>query len=159
MIVRFWVPTIRARSRNLALSALLACSASAQPLATLGQTYRKTPSDGNRAALTRFAANHSKDIEGAQALLVTAAADVDRRSYDDALSALKTLDKRLPTLADYAAYLRASVQFESQNYPEAVRELHTVLKHTPLSPLSAKAVMLMARADIELQKPKEAKGR
>ena len=156
MIVRFWVPTIRARSRNLALSALLACSASGQPLATLGQTYRKTPSDANRAALTRFAANHLKDIEGAQALLVTAAADVDRRSYDDALSALKTLDKRLPTLADYAAYLRASVQFESRNYPEAVRELHTVLKHTPLSPLSAKAVMLMARADIELQKPKEA---
>lgn len=160
MTVRYWARITRARSRSLALSVLLACSASAQPvaqsLATLGQTYRKTPSDANRAALTRFAAAHSKDLEGAQALLVTAAADVDRKSYDDALQVLKALDKRLPTLVDYTAYLRASVHFESKNYPEAVHELQAVLKYAPISPLSAKAIMLMARADIELQKPKEA---
>src|SRR3954469_25629111 len=156
MIARSWGRVILARSRNLALSALLACSASAQPLVVLGQTYRKTPSPANRAALTRFAANHPKDLEGAQALLVTGATDVDRKSYDEALSALKGLDKRLPKLADYAAYLRASVQFESKNYPEVIRELNLVLNQTPVSPLTAKSVMLMARADVELQKPKEA---
>ena len=156
MIVRSWARTTRVRSRNLALSMVLACSASGQPLATLGQTYRKAPTDANRAALTRFAASHMKSVEGAQALLVTAAADVDRKSYDDALADLKTLDRRLPTLGDYVAYLRASVQFESKNYSETVRELHTVLKHAPPSPLSAKATILLAHAEIEIQKPKEA---
>jgi soluble lytic murein transglycosylase len=156
MIVRSWAPITRALWHNLALSALLACIASAAPLATLGQNYRKTPSPANRAALTRLAAAHPKDIEGAQALLVTAATDIDRRSYDEALTGLKDLEKRLPRLADYTAYLRASVQFESSNYAEVVRELATVLKQTPASPLAAKSVMLTARADIELQRPKEA---
>ncbi|MEO8132135.1 MAG: outer membrane protein assembly factor BamD, partial [Bryobacteraceae bacterium] len=174
MIVPSWVPTIpvpwpkifgiprtagalaRAETPVSAILLLLvALTATAQPLATLGQTYRKTPTDANRAALTRFAANHPKDAEGAQALLVTGATDVERKSYDDALQALKALDKRLPTLADYAAYLRASVQFESKNYPQTVHELDTVLRHTPQSPLTARAILMLARTNIEMQKPKE----
>jgi soluble lytic murein transglycosylase len=156
MTVRFWAPVIQVRSLKLALALFLACSASAQTLVTLGQNYRKAPTPVNRVALTRFAASHTKGTEGAQALLVTAATDVDRKSYDEALSSLKALEKRLPKLVDYVAYLRALVQFESQNYAEVVRELNTVLKQTPVSPLAAKSVMLLARADVELGKPKEA---
>jgi soluble lytic murein transglycosylase len=131
-------------------------SVAAQSLATLGQNYRKDPSPANRAALIRFAAAHPKDPSGAQALLVTAATDLDRNSLTESLTASQGLDKRLPKLTDYVAYLRAAVQLESKNFAETVRELNPIFRQTPVSPLQAKAVMLAARADVELQKPKEA---
>ncbi len=110
----------------------------------------------NRATLMRFAAAHPSDMEGAQALLVTAATDFDRTGYGNVVADLKGLEKRLPKLTDYVAFLRASALFASQDYAQAVTELSTVLKQTPVSPLLAKSVMLTARANVELQKPKDA---
>src|SRR5579864_6676910 len=51
--------------------------------------------------------------------LKAGAAALDGGRYPAAISALDTLPKRLPKLADYAGWLMASAQFESKNYSEA----------------------------------------
>jgi soluble lytic murein transglycosylase len=134
----------------------LASSVSAQSVSSLGQTYRKDLSPANRAALIRFAAAHTRDASGAQALLVTAAGDLERKAFPEALDAAKDLEKRLPSLADYIAFVRATAQFETRGFDEAVKEASAILRQAPASPLLPRSVMLAARADVELQKPKEA---
>ena len=56
------------------------------------------------------------------------------------------LEKRLPKIADYAAFFLASAKFESGDYAGVPKALDPVFKMTPVSPLAARAVLLMARA-------------
>src|SRR5260221_4540512 len=53
--------------------------------------------------------------------LKAGAAALDAKHYAAAIAALNPLSKRLPKLADYAAWFLASAQFESQNFGDAVK--------------------------------------
>ncbi|HUS07087.1 MAG TPA: tetratricopeptide repeat protein, partial [Bryobacteraceae bacterium] len=155
-------PATRGRCLNaaalltLAALAIAGHSLHAETPEALGRNYRKNPSSQNRAALVRFAAAHPKDIEGAEALLALAAADFERRAFAEVIFSLQAAEKRLPKLADYTAYLAASSKAELNNPSEALKRLETVWKQAPASPLLAKSLLLAAKADLELKKPKDA---
>lgn len=128
----------------------------AQTLDILAHTYRKTPSLPTRAAVLKFANAHPKDTNGALALLLLGATEIDQRQFGDALAHLKAAEKRLPKLRDYAAYLGAASQFELREFAETEHALKPVWESAPASPLIAKAVVLQANAYIQDGKPKKA---
>ena len=63
-----------------------------------------------------------------------------------AVIALKSLDKKLPKLADYVAWFLASAQFEAQAYADVSKTLDAVWSQSPPSPLVWRAALLEARA-------------
>src|SRR5450755_614420 len=83
----------------------------AQALETIADAYRKQPSPAARAAVVRFAAAHSKDRDGALALLALGAVEVDQSLFADAARHLDAARVRIPALADYAAYFDASAVY------------------------------------------------
>lgn len=78
--------------------------------------------------------------------LKSGAAALDARRYNAAIATLAPLPKRIPKLADYAAWMLAEAQFESQNYAAVEKSLQPVWTQKPPSPLFARAVILEARA-------------
>jgi soluble lytic murein transglycosylase len=81
--------------------------------------------------------------------LKTGAVALDAKRYPAAIATLSPLVKRLPKLADYAAWLLASAQFESADYSAVPKTLEAVWKQTPPSPLAARAFLLGARAYLQ----------
>ncbi len=73
-------------------------------------------------------------------------AALDAKHYGAAIGLLQPLPKRLPKLADYAAWFLASAQFESQNYAAVPKALDPVWSQAPVSPLIARSVLMAARA-------------
>src|SRR5438046_1301362 len=88
--------------------------------------------------------------------LKSGATALDSKHYPAAIASLDGLAKRLPKLADYAAFFLASAQFESKNYAAAVKSLDPVWQQTPPSPLVARAAMLAAHAFQEDGRPQPA---
>jgi soluble lytic murein transglycosylase len=80
--------------------------------------------------------------------LKAAASALDAKQYAAAATSLNGLAKRLPKLADYAAWLEASAQFGLKNYAAVEAVLDPVWKQAPASPLAAKAYLLSAQASI-----------
>ena len=78
--------------------------------------------------------------------LKAGAAALDAKRYSSAIAILDPLVKKLPKLADYAAWFLASAEVESQQYAAATKTLEIVWKHTPSSPLAARSILLAARA-------------
>ncbi len=73
-------------------------------------------------------------------------AALDAKRYAGAIASLSPLPKRMPELADYAAWFLASAQSESKNYPAVAKALEPVWKQNPPSPLTSKAALLAADA-------------
>jgi soluble lytic murein transglycosylase len=71
---------------------------------------------------------------------------IDARRYAAAISTLQPLAKRIPKLADYAAWLLASAEFEAQDYAAVEKSLEPVWSQSPASPLFPRAVVLGASA-------------
>ncbi|HEY4363126.1 MAG TPA: transglycosylase SLT domain-containing protein [Bryobacteraceae bacterium] len=88
--------------------------------------------------------------------LKAGATALDEKRYAAAIASLEPLPKRLPTIADYPAWLLASAQFASKNYAAVPSALAPVWKQTPPSPLAARAYVLAAQADVLNNKPKDA---
>jgi soluble lytic murein transglycosylase len=88
--------------------------------------------------------------------LKAGATALDAKKYPTAIATLAPLVKRIPKLADYAAWLLASAQFESENYAVVPKTLDAVWKQTPVSPLVARSVLLAARAYLQSGGAKEA---
>ncbi|HYL77584.1 MAG TPA: transglycosylase SLT domain-containing protein [Bryobacteraceae bacterium] len=140
---------MRANFRNVVLVCLAAASVLAQPLATLAENYRKTPNPKTRAAVLRFAGVHPNDRNGALALLLLGATEIDQRQFGDAVQHLKSAGKRLPKLADHVAYLSAVAQSELREYAAVEKTLEPVWQSSPASPWIAKAVEVEANAFLE----------
>jgi len=138
------------------LGCLAALAASAQSLETVASAYRKTPNARTRAALLRFVERHRSDKDGALALLVLGATEIDERQFGDALQHLKSAQKRLPQLADYTAYLVAVSESEMRDFPELEKTLEPVWNFAPASPLAGKAVVLQAEAYLQDGQPAKA---
>jgi len=156
-MLNYLAPIIPVRWFNMnrlaALACLCAVSVSAQSLESLGASYRKTPNPRSRAALLRYADAHPSDKNGALALLTLGATEVDERQFGDALKHLTAAGKRLPKLADYAAYLSATSEFELRQFSDTEKTLEPVWQSTPASPLVTKSVTLEANAYLQDGKP------
>ncbi len=88
--------------------------------------------------------------------LKTGASALEAKKYAAAIAALEPTVKRLPKIADYAAFFLASARFESTDYAGAIKALDPVFKMTPVSPLAPRAVLLLARAYGQAGDPKAA---
>ncbi|HEV2688102.1 MAG TPA: hypothetical protein VGV35_06095, partial [Bryobacteraceae bacterium] len=158
-MLNYLAPAIPARWRRAGLAVALACcaaSASAQSLETLAENYRKTPNPKTRAAVMRFASAHPNDRNGALALLLLGNTEVDQRQFGDALQHLQAAGKRLPKLADYAAYLSAECQSELREFGAVEKTLEPVWQSSPASPWIAKSVELQVGAYLEDHKAAKA---
>src|SRR5580704_2463546 len=143
-----WAWIIRVLWSSLLTVAALS-GAPAESLQTLVQAYRKTPNAVTRAAVLQ----HEKEP---LALLALGATETEQKQFSEALEHLKKLQKRLPAVQDYVAYLSAVDQFELQDYDAVGKTLRPVFENKPSSPLIDKAVLLQANAYLKLQKPNEA---
>ena len=144
-------------ARWFSLAALLTAAAlSAQPLDTLARNYHDKPSPATRQAVLAYANAHPKDSTGALALLVLGAGEMDAKQYKDALAHLAAAGKRLPSLADYPAYLKAAADYETQSIDKVEKDLKPVWDNSPTSPLIVKAVVLEANAYIHTGEPRKA---
>ena len=128
----------------------------AQTLENLALAYRKNPKPQTRAAVLRYANAHPRDMNGALALLVLGATEMDQRQFGDAQQHLQAAEKRLPALRDYAAYLRAAAEFELREFSDTEHALKPVWDNTPLSPLVGKTVVLQANSFLQDNNPKKA---
>ncbi|MDP9112813.1 MAG: transglycosylase SLT domain-containing protein [Acidobacteriota bacterium] len=63
-----------------------------------------------------------------------------------AAAALKSLDRKLPKIADYIAWFRATAEFSAGNYAAVATALDPVWSQTPTSPLIGRAALLAAQA-------------
>jgi soluble lytic murein transglycosylase len=142
----------------LALALVLAGSVllRAEAIESIADSYRKQPSPATRAAVVRFANAHPKDRDGALALLALGAVEVDQGQFDDAAKHLDAARVRLPMLADYAAYLRATALYGLKRPGDALALLDAVWKTSPESPLAGKAALLAARCLVDLRQPQQA---
>ncbi|HLW75510.1 MAG TPA: transglycosylase SLT domain-containing protein [Bryobacteraceae bacterium] len=81
--------------------------------------------------------------------LKAGAAALDASKYAVAIKTLAPLAKRIPKLADYAAWLLASAQFDAKNYADVPKALEPVWKQIPISPLTARAALLASKAYLQ----------
>ncbi len=143
-------------ARLLTLSCLAALLAPAQTLETLATAYHKTPNLRTRAAVLRFADAHPNDRNGALALLMLGAGEIEQRQFGDAVRHLSAAGKRLPQLADYVSYLTAESESELRQFSDIENSLQPVWRSTPASPLIGKAVVLQANSYLEDSQPGKA---
>jgi soluble lytic murein transglycosylase len=128
----------------------------AQTLDALARDYHDNPSPRTRAAVLSYSNAHPKDVNGALALLVLGVGEMDAKQYGEAIVHLKAAHKRLPSLADYPAYLEAAAEFELRAFGEVFKTLKPVWDNSPSSPLVAKAILLEANTYLQTSDPKKA---
>ncbi|MDP8980249.1 MAG: transglycosylase SLT domain-containing protein [Acidobacteriota bacterium] len=114
------------------------------------------PLPQTRAGLISYAAAHPKDTTGALALLALGITEMDQKQFAEAIPHFKAAGKRLPKLADYAAYLAAASEFELHQFHDAEHALAPVFSQTPPSPLNGKAAVLGANAYLQDGNPRKA---
>jgi len=153
--------TIPARwHRVLCGTGLLACvglwgAVAAPPtdLASLVRAWRDSPTPARRAAVASYATAHSKDTSGALAQLALGVVAYEHRDYPAAVAALRKV-QRLPQIGDYTAWYLAASRVESNDVRGIAGDLAPTHSAPLLSPLSAKAWLLEARA-LETTQPAE----
>ena len=146
--------------RVLGATGLLACvglwgAAAVRPadLASLVRAYRDSPTPARRAAVQSYAAAHSKDTSGALAQLALGVVAYEHKDYSAAIAAFRKVQK-LPQIADYTAWYLAASRVESNDFSGIAADLAPTHTTPLLSPLSAKAWLLEARA-LETTQPAE----
>ena len=100
-----------------------------------------------------YAAAHSKDTSGALAQLALGVVAYEHKDYPAAIAALRKVQK-LPQIADYTAWYLAASRVESNDFAGIANDLAPTHTTPLLSPLSAKAWLLEARA-LETTQPAE----
>jgi soluble lytic murein transglycosylase len=73
-----------------------------------------------------------------------------------AIAILKGLDRKIPKLADYVAWFRASSEFSAGNYAAVPASLEPIWTQSPGSPLTARAALLGAQAYEQTANPSAA---
>ncbi|HWQ56447.1 MAG TPA: transglycosylase SLT domain-containing protein [Bryobacteraceae bacterium] len=145
MILPFWAKSTRGRWLNLALLLIFAAllAPAAETPASLAKTYREAPSPARRTALERYAAAHSKSINGVLARLALGVTAFEQKDWPGAIQHLNNL--RLPKLADYVAYYVAAARLESKDVVLNPKGLSPVYGSPAPSPLAARAAVLEGR--------------
>lgn len=151
------------RSAQLAGGFLAAAAlvwAGSESLASLARSYRESATASKRGALraqlTRFAAAHSKDSDGALARLALGISAYEQRDFASAAADLEAARTRLPKLSDYLNYYLGAALHQGGHYAEAAETLAAIQSAPIASPLAGKALVLEARARTVLKTPQEA---
>ena len=131
-------------------------AAAARDLAALVKVYRDAPSVARRAQLERFATLHAKDQEGALARLALGITSLEQKDYDRAISNLRAARLRLPKIEDYAIYYLVQTQIQAKDEAEIPKELQHFQSLPAASPLESRAIVLQAKALVDLKTPAEA---
>jgi soluble lytic murein transglycosylase len=119
----------------------------------LVRAWRDSPTPARRAAVENYATAHSKDTSGALARLALGVVAYEHKEYPAAIAALRKV-QRLPQIADYTAWYLAASRVESNDVSGIAGDLAPTHSAPLLSPLSAKAWLLEARA-LETTQPAE----
>lgn len=93
---------------------------------------------------------------GQVAQLAAGADEYRKHAYSAAAARLEPLPAKLPQLADYSAFYLGASQFELKQWSASLAALQKVYQHVPVSPLSAKAIVMAAQAHIEAGRPTDA---
>lgn len=91
--------------------------------------------------------------ESPAATLKSAIGEIDAKHYPAAAKALDGLEKKLPKLADYVAWYRATALSESKEFAQVPVALAGVWKQSPESPFRARAALLAADAYLKSDQP------
>ena len=78
--------------------------------------------------------------------LKAAVAALQAKNEATAIATLKGLSSRLPQIADYVAWFRASAEFNAGNYAAVPTALEPIWAQSPASPLIGRAALLGAQA-------------
>jgi soluble lytic murein transglycosylase len=135
---------------------LLSLSSPTSNLETLGRTYLKLPTAANEAALLRYAAANPKQESSGLAFLLIGAAKAETGEPESAIKLLTQARDRLPKLKDYINYYIGKAYYRGFEYDAAVEALESVVRNSPVSPLRARAILLIAVIHRETRAPKEA---
>jgi soluble lytic murein transglycosylase len=114
-------------------------------LASRVRAYRDSPTPARRAAVESYAAAHSKETSGGLAQLALGVVAYEHKDYPAAIAALRKVQK-LSQIADYTAWYLAASRVESNDAAGIANDLAPTHSTPWLSPLSAKAWLLEARA-------------
>jgi len=125
-------------------------------LETFARAVAENPTASSRASLRAYAAAHPKDRDGALALLALAIDNLRQGAHAEARRQLGEAGRRLPVLADYAAWFRASSLIETKEWAAATQALAPLWNSTPSSPLVARAAPLAVDAHLERNTAPEA---
>jgi len=152
-----WGKTILGRCSRRSFLGVIGAGAAAAAvvppaLAPLVRAYRQFPSPARLAAIKAFAAAHPKDAPLANLALGIAA--YEQKDYNDAITRLKPLAAKLPTIADTIAYYVAASRLESGG-TIAAKDLAPVRETAVPSPLAGKSWLLEARA-VKIAAPADA---
>jgi soluble lytic murein transglycosylase len=131
-------------------------AAAAPDLATMVKVYRDAPSVARRAQLERFATLHPKDQEGALARLALGITSIEQKDYDRAIRNLKAAQPRLPKIEDYAIFYLVTAQIQAKDEAEIPKELEHFQNLPSASPLASRALVLQAKALLDLKNPADA---
>ena len=131
-------------SLGFCLAAILATagSASGQSLEALVKAYLSKPTPVARGAVLQYAEAHPRDPSGALALLVAGYGEANSDQPRLAVPRLAEAKRRLPELADYAAFHLARARHRSGEPQAAIDQLQEVVFGAPPSPLRVEAIML-----------------
>lgn len=94
---------------------------------------------------------HAQDVTA----LALGSKQLESKQYEQAIGNFETALKRVPQLADYAAYLRAAALFELGKNGEIERAVKPVWDRMPPSPLAGKAAILLANAYLRANEPQK----
>jgi predicted negative regulator of RcsB-dependent stress response len=131
-------------------------AAAAQDLAAMVKVYRDAPSVARRAQIERFATAHAKDQEGALARLALGVTSLEQKDYDRAIGNLRAAQPHLPKIEDYAIYYLVTAQIQAKDEADIPKEVERFQNLSAASPLAMKAVVLHAKALVDLKNPAEA---
>src|SRR5437588_6513744 len=156
----FLAPSTRGRwfkiGAALVFLAARLAAAPSQDLASLVKVYRDTPSVARRRQIELFASAHAKDQNGALARLALGITSAEQKDYARAIENLKAAQARLPNIEDYALYYLATAQVQVKDETKIADELNGFQKLPLVSPLSARAAVLEAKALVDLKNPADA---
>ena len=141
---------------TLSLVTLTALAQTAPTVEQQVRDYFRNPTLAARTNLLKFSQQHPKESDGAMALLSVAQSDIDAKREAEAIGELKGLDKRLPKIADYVAYLTATAYFNLKQDLEAAKAGAPAWSGHVKSPVGPKAAILAAKALTRAEKPREA---
>lgn len=131
------------------LVVLLCVHGGGQTLERLSSAYAKAPTPVNRAALLRYAAAHTRDVNGALAYFAMARAESEAGAHQAALGHVESATARLPELADYLAFLKGATEYRAKDYGKAAKTLGKLAHDPGTSPLRPDAAILGANALLE----------
>lgn len=134
---------------------------------TLGGLWDRRLSRGGLSALARcarmavvvagiLASVRGQSASDAASRLKAGVDALEKGNIDLAMGHLKAAEKKLPLVADYAAFWIAQAQSQSKNFEAVASALEPVWRVTPASPLAGRAAVLGAGALLELKKYKNA---